>query len=427
VDEIIQFFNGKHDEILKQLEADMLASAEALQFEKAAELRDKRNAVLKLSERQKLDSGYGDDMDIIAFARAHNEAMVQVFFLRSGKMTGREQYMLEGVQDQTREEVITDFVKQFYGETTFIPKELVLQTALTEPDIVLEWLSGLKGRRVNATVPQRGEKKRLVDLAAKNAVIALEQRGDTIKREKEKTVGALEELRQAMGLDFSLERIEAYDISNTQGFESVGSMVVFEGGKPKRSDYRKFKIKGISGPDDYASMEEVITRRFLRYQKETEQLAQGARLDARFNKLPDILFIDGGKGQVSAAQDALRAVAITVPVCGMIKDDRHRTRGLVYEGQEITFSTHSEGFKLITRIQDEVHRFAIEYHRTLRSNAQIHSVLNDIEGIGPTRRKALLRHFGSIDAIRAAEPEALASVPGMNKKTAEAVYLFFRS
>ncbi|MDR3239462.1 MAG: excinuclease ABC subunit UvrC, partial [Clostridiales bacterium] len=395
VEEVIHFLSGKHEEILKRLEADMREFAANLEFERAAEARDKLNALRVLSEKQKIDSGSGDDQDVIAFARAHDEALVQVFFIRGGKMIGREHFMLNRVRDLSRQEVMTEFVKQFYGEAAFIPKELILEADILEKEPILKWLSALKGQNVIVTVPQKGEKRGLVQMAAKNAIVTLEQFGEHIKREKARTEGALREIQNALGLPSTLDRIEAYDISNIQGFESVGSMVVFEQGKPKNSDYRKFKIKTVRGADDTASMEEVVSRRFTRYQQELEagKGEEGRGGEGKFSKPPDILFMDGGKGQIHAAEKVLKKMGIEIPVCGMIKDDRHRTRGLLFQEREAALPP--EAFKLVTRIQDEVHRFAIEYHRKLRSDAQTRSILDDIEGIGPARRKELMKHFKS--------------------------------
>ena len=416
VEEIQQFLNGKHDAVRGRLNEEMQAASENLEFERAAELRDKLNALEILLEKQKAETASGEDADVIAFARAHDEALFQVFFIRGGKMIGREHFMVNRVEELTRQEVMTAFVKQFYAEAAFIPRELILETDIDEKETIAQWLSAIKGVNVAINKALRGEKKELVELAAKNAILTLEQFGEHMKREKARTDGAIEEIKQALGLTAAIARIEAYDISNTQGFESVGSMVVFEHGKPKNSDYRKFKIKGVIGPDDYASMEEVITRRFNRY----------AAGDDKFAKLPDILFIDGGRGQVHAAEKSMAALNIQIPVCGMVKDDKHRTRGLFFNDSEILLPTASEGFKLITRIQDEVHRFAIEYHRKLRADTQIHSLLDDISGIGPARRKALMKNFRSIENIKKAELSELEQTEGMNKKAAQAVYSYFR-
>ncbi len=421
ISEVIDFLNNKHDEIIKNLENEMNRASENLEFEKAAELRDKVIAIKKMRERQVIENMSMEDRDVIAFARADNEALVQIFFIRAGKMTGREYFHLNNVSGISRSEIMTNFVKRFYGGMPFIPKELVLQEQLEDEEAILGWLSHIKGQKVTVTYPQKGEKFRLVELAAKNAIITLEQFGEEIKREKRRTLGALEEIKNALNIGFDLDRIESYDISNTQGVDSVGSMVVFEYGKPKKSDYRKFKIKTVFGADDYASMEEVITRRFLRYVDETNEENQ----NGKFNKLPSMIFLDGGKGQINVVESVLDKLNINVPVCGMVKDDKHRTRGLIYRNKEIIFDTHSEGFKLITRIQDEVHRFAIEYHRKLHQKNQIKSILEDIDGVGKARRMALMKHFGSIENIRRASIDDLKEVEGITEKTAISIFDFF--
>lgn len=423
IDSVIGFLNGKHSQIIKQLENEMSELSKNMEFEKAADIRDKIFAIKKLDEKQVLEGMSMEDRDFIAFARAHGEAVFQVFFIRNGKMTGREHFMINDTDDMTRSELMTDFVKQFYSGTPYIPKEIILQEDISDKDTIIKWLSQTKEQKVNIIVPKKGEKLRLLELAAKNAILTLEQFGEQIKREKRKTIGALNEIKEALNADFELNRIESFDVSNIQGFESVASMVVFEYGKPKRSDYRKFKIKSVLGPDDYGSMEEVITRRFLRYKNE---IKNNTGEEGKFNKLPDIIFMDGGKGQIHAAEKSIKNLDLNIPVCGMIKDDRHRTKGLIYNDNEIYLPNNSEGFKLITRIQDEVHRFAIEYHRKLREKKQIKSILDDIEGIGETRRKALIKHFGDIEKIKRAEIEELKNVDTMNIKSAEAVYNFFR-
>lgn len=425
IEGVIDFLNGKHTEIIKNLEKQMAEASENLEFEKAAELRDKIISIKKLMERQIIENMSADDRDVIAFARADDETLVQVFFIRGGKMTGREHFLLNNAGGVSRSELITDFVKRFYGGTSFIPKEIVLQERLCDEEDILKWLSFIKGQKVFAAYPKKGEKLRLIELAAKNAIITLEQFGEEMQREKKKTFGALEEIKNALGVDFELNRIESYDISNTQGVDSVGSMVVFEYGRPKRSDYRKFKIKTVFGADDYASMNEVISRRFLRYIKENDENDDNF-MKGKFNKLPDMIFLDGGKGQINTVNSALSELNISVPVCGMVKDDKHRTRGLIYNNREILFDSHSEGFKLITRIQDEVHRFAIEYHRKLHRKNQIKSVLDDINGIGKIRKKALIKHFGSIEKIRYASLEEIKSVESMTEASAQAVFDYFK-
>ena len=424
IGEILDFLGGKTENVVKSLTSKMLKYSAEMEFEKAAEVRDTIESIKILNQKQIIENLHIDDRDVIGFARGIRECIMQIFFIRGGKITGREHFMLEECEGVEDKELMTQFVQQFYSGTPFIPKEVILQCEIDDFDLISQWLSEQKGQRVNVLVPQKGERKSLVLMAQNNAKIVLDKFGAEIRREHNRTKGALEEIQKALNIDFELNRIESYDISNTQGFESVASMVVFENGLPKRSDYRKFKIKTIIGPDDYGSMEEVITRRFTRYINETSGDENVKK--AGFDKKPDMIFLDGGKGQISAVQKALTNLNLYVPVCGMVKDDRHRTRALMYNGEEIELPYTSEGFKLLTRMQDEVHRFAIEYHRKLREKKQVHSILDDISGIGSVRRKALMKHFGDINAIRRAEVEELQQVDGMNIKSAEAVYNFFR-
>lgn len=424
IGEILDFLSGKTENVVKSLTSKMLKYSAEMEFEKAAEVRDTIESIKILNQKQIIENLHIDDRDVIGFARGIRECIMQIFFIRGGKITGREHFMLEECEGVEDKELMTQFVQQFYSGTPFIPKEVILQCEIDDFDLISQWLSEQKGQRVNVLVPQKGERKSLVLMAQNNAKIVLDKFGAEIRREHKRTKGALEEIQKALDIDFELNRIESYDISNTQGFESVASMVVFENGLPKRSDYRKFKIKTIIGSDDYGSMEEVITRRFTRYINETSGDENVKK--AGFDKKPDMIFLDGGKGQISAVQKALTNLNLYVPVCGMVKDDRHRTRALMYNGEEIELPYTSEGFKLLTRIQDEVHRFAIEYHRKLREKKQVHSILDDIPGIGSVRRKALMKHFGDINAIRRAEVEELQQVDGMNIKSAEAVYNFFR-
>ncbi len=415
IEEVEHFLSGKQDNVIKHLTEKMNEYSENMQFEEAAEERDKIYAIKALQEKQKTENTSQTDQDIVALARGGEEALVQVFFVRSGKMLGREHFMLSCDQWQTNEDILAQFIKQFYGETTFIPREIIIENEIGDRELIEKWLTQVKGSGVQLTVPKKGEKVRLVQLASKNAQVMLTQFGEKLKKDKERTEGAIEELKMALNCDFDLNRIEAYDISNTSGVLSVGTMVVFEGGRKKPSDYRKFRIRGVLGPNDYASMEEVIIRRFMRYKNEEE----------KFIKLPDCIFVDGGQGHISAVEKALNTLSISIPVCGMVKDDNHRTRGLIYNGREIYFSNQREAFNLIIRIQDEVHRFAITYHRKLRESNQIKSVLDDIKGIGEARRKALINHFGDIDKIKEADFDSLLQVKGMNKKAAEAVINFF--
>lgn len=422
IDGAVDILNGKTKDILKDLSERMQKASDELEFEQAAELRDLIGAVKKLSERQIIENMTDNNRDVIAFVRQNEDVVFQVFFIRGGIITGRESFMPECMPDTDDTELMTDFVKQFYSGTPYVPKEIILQCDIDDFELISSWLSQIKGQRVNILVPQKGERHNLVHLARENAKVVMERTGDRLKREYKQTLGALEEIKQLLGLEHDLERIESYDISNTQGFQNVGAMVVFEQGKPKRSDYRKFKIKSVIGADDYASMDEVITRRFTRYVNENS----GESKKTGFDKLPDAIFTDGGKGQINAVQTALDRLGVNVLVCGMVKDDNHRTRGLIYNDREYIMSPHSEAFKLITRIQDEVHRFAIEYHRKLRAQKQIHSILEDIPGVGDKRRKALMAYFGDINAIKAADLEELEKPEGMNKKAAKQVYDFFR-
>ena len=421
VDEVLAVLEGKYDYIIKYLEELMYDASEKMDFEKAASYRDRIAGVKKIMEKQKITNSGAGDSDVIAFSRAMDEALVQVFFIRGGKLSGREHFLINAPDYIDRSGIMTQFVKQFYSGTAYIPKELILEEELVpeEEGAILELLESMRGSKVTITVPKKGEKHKMVELAAGNAAITFERIGERIKKEQRQTTGALQEIKEILGLEEIPYRIESYDISNTQGFESVGSMVVFENGKSKNSDYRKFRIKTVIGANDFASMEEVITRRLSHYAKEKNE-------NESFARLPDLIMVDGGKTQIAAALNAMDNVGIYVPVCGMVKDDRHRTRGLLYNDEEKEIKPNSEGFKLITRIQDEVHRFAIEYHRKLRSERQVHSVLDDIEGIGPKRRKALMKRFGDIEAIKNAEVDELLEAEGMTIKAAESVYAFFR-
>ena len=420
IDGVLDFLNGDYKKLVKELEEKMQAAAEELRFEDAGQYRDLIQSIQKIGERQKITGSSGEDKDVIALACDEEDAVVQVFFIRDGKMIGRDHFYLRIAADADRSQVLLSFVKQFYAGTPFVPKELMLQEEVEEIQVLEEWLSGKRGQRVHIRVPKKGTKEKLVELAARNAQMVLSQDREKLKREEGRTIGAMKEIASLLGLE-QIVRVESYDISNISGFESVGSMVVYEKGKPKRNDYRKFKIKTVKGPDDYASMEEVLTRRFRRGLAEQESGEE----EGGFNRFPDLILMDGGKGQVHIAQQVLRELNLDIPVCGMVKDDSHRTRGLYYNDREISISHSSEGFKLVTRIQDEVHRFAIEYHRLLRSKGQIHSILDDIEGIGPARRKALMKQFRSLEAIRDAGVEELKNTPSMNEKAARQVYDFF--
>lgn len=426
---VIDFLNGNYTEVLKDLEEKMMRASEAMEYEEAITYRELMNSVKQMSQKQKItDSNVGDDKDVIALAVDGEDGIIQVFFVRGGKLIGREHFHMNIPSGESKNQIIGSFIKQFYGGTPFIPKELMLQAELEDKEVIEEWLSTKKGNKVRIHVPKKGTKEKLVELAEKNAALVLSQDKERIKREEGRTIGAMKEIASWLELP-GIERIEAFDISNTNGFESVGSMIVYEKGKPKNSDYRKFKIKTVKGPDDYASMEEVLTRRFTHGMNEKVQL-QDKEIEERFGsftKFPDLIMMDGGRGQVNVALKVLDNLHLDIPVCGMVKDDHHRTRGLYYNNVEIPIDTHSEGFRLITRIQDEAHRFAIEYHRSLRSKEQVHSILDDIPGIGPARRKALMRTFQSIEAIREADVESLSQAPSMNRGAAEQVYRFFHS
>ena len=425
----LEFLNGNYSPILKDLEEKMKKAAEAMEFEDAARYRDLLSSVRQVSQKQKITEGVGEDKDILALYQDETEAVVQVFFVRDGKLIGREHYYMTHVPENNKPAILQDFVKQFYAGTPFIPRELMLQYEIEDAELIEKWLSERKGSRVYLKVPKIGSKEKLVELAAQNAKLVLSQDREKLKREEGRTIGAVKEISDLLQLPLTgTARMEAYDISNINGFENVGSMVVYEKGKPKRSDYRKFKIKSVSGPDDYACMREVLTRRFRHGMEESKELEE-QEMDQEygsFTKFPDLILMDGGRGQVNIALKVLDELRLDIPVCGMVKDDNHRTRGLYYNNVEIPIDRHSEGFKLVTRIQDEAHRFAIEYHRSLRSKAQVHSILDDIEGIGPARRKALMRRFKSLEAVRDASLEELESTEGMNKRAAESVYTYFR-
>ena len=424
--EAMDFLGGHYEPLLKSLEDKMYDASEKMEFEKAIEYRELLNSVKQIAQKQKITSSGREDRDIVAMARDMEDVVVQVFFIREGKMIGRDHFHIQAGMAESRGEILDGFVKQFYAGTPFIPREVWLQYPIEEEEIICQWLSQKKGQKVKIVVPKKGEKERLVELAARNADLILTQDREKVKREELRTIGAIDQVGQWIGIG-GIRRVEAYDISNTSGVESVGSMVVYEDGKPKRSDYRKFKIRTVQGPNDYASMEEVLTRRFSHGIQESKDLQEEGKdiSYGSFTRFPDLIMMDGGRGQVNIALSVLERLGLSIPVCGMVKDDNHRTRGLYYNNVEIPIDRHSEGFRLITRIQDEAHRFAIEYHRSLRGKDQVKSILDDIEGIGPARRKALMRYFKDIDAIRNASAEDLEQVPQMNRKAAEAVYLFF--
>jgi len=444
----VEFLEGDYKPVLRDLKDRMEAASESLAFEEAIRYRDLIESVKSLAQKQKIEDMDQEDKDIVALYKDETDAVVQVFFIRGGRMVGREHYYMNQVESEAEESILTSFVKQFYAGTPFIPREIMLPIESSEAELIEQWLTEKKGARVYLRCPKKGQKEKLVELAAHNAKLVLTQDKEKIRREEGRTIGAVRELEKLIGLE-GLERMESYDISNISGYENVGSMVVYEKGKPKRSDYRKFKIKTVQGPDDYASMREVLTRRFTHGLKEREELQSdraslhqpgesadrltvgpeetgGTTSKGHFDRFPDIILMDGGRGQVNIALEVLDELGLEIPVCGMVKDDNHRTRGLYVNNVEIPIAHDSEAFHLLTRIQDEVHRFAIEYHRQLRTKEQTHSVLDDIPGIGPKRRLALMRAFSSIEEIRNADIDRLMSRAGLPKDAAEKVHRFFR-
>ncbi len=419
-DGALRFLQGDTKDIKNDLNRKMLDASERMEFEEAAIYRDQLASIERVTERQKITSGEQKDRDILALARSGDEAVMQVFFIRDGKLLGREHYYLTGVESEAEEDVISSFIKQMYSGTPYLPDEIMTETEFSDSESILEWLSEKKGRKVRSIVPKRGTKEKLIELAQKNAKLVLEKDAEKLKRERERTIGAMEEIESLLGMEGRLSRVESYDISHINGFETVGSMIVFEDGKAKKNDYRKFRIRSVSGPDDYGSMEEMLTRRFEHAKRE------GLSDSDSFRHLPDIIFMDGGRGQVHICEEVLDRLQIDVPVCGMVKDDHHRTRGLYFHDEEVPIDTHGEGFHLITRIQDETHRFAIEYHKLIRGKSQTKSILDDIPGIGPKRRQALIKAFDSLEDIKNATEEELSSVPGMDLKSAHSVMEFFK-
>ena len=420
IDEVVRFLNGNYDPILKELEEKMLDASENLEFEKAIEYRELLESVQKIAQKQKITDTAGDDRDIIAMASEGEDAVVQVFFIRGGRLIGRDHFYLKIAENDTKSEILSSFIKQFYAGTPYIPAELMLPEEIEDQEIIEEWLTTRREHKVRLRIPKKGTKEKLVELAQKNAQMVLKNDKERLKREEGRTIGAVKELEKILGLT-GIIRMEAYDISNTNGFDSVGSMVVYEHGKPKRNDYRKFKIKSVQGPDDYASMNEVLTRRFEHGLRERQDESE----TGGFQAFPDLIMMDGGRGQVNIALEVLEKLNLHIPVCGMVKDDNHRTRGLYFNNVELPIDRNSECFRLITRIQDEAHRFAITFHRQLRSKGQVHSILDDIPGVGPARRKDLMRSFENIEAIRNATVDDLKELPSMNEKSAQEVYKFF--
>lgn len=464
----LDFLNGNYGPIQRELREKMQAASENMQFEEAIKYRDLLESVINVSQKQKIEDSAQGDKDIIAIARDDRDAVVQVFFIRAGRMVGREHFYMTHTEDEKTPDIITSFIKQFYAGTPFIPREIMLPEINEEQSVIESWLTEKKGSRVYLRIPKIGQKEKLVELAAKNAALILSQDKEKIKREEGRTIGAVKEIEELLSLE-KIVRMEAFDISNISGFENVGSMVVYEKGKPKRSDYRKFKIKTVAGPDDYACMREVLTRRFMhgleeRQRQQAEQQSEEMQMQqktpqseeqqkqqerqqleerqhrsenreqeefinengGKFDRFPDLLLMDGGRGQVNIALDVLNELHLDIPVCGMVKDDNHRTRGLYYHNKEIAIDRYSEAFKLITRIQDEAHRFAIEYHRSLRTKDQVHSVLDDIPGIGPARRRSLMKAFSSLEELKQATVEELMDKAGLPRNAAEKVYEFFQ-
>ncbi len=423
VEQAVKFLNGSYDDVLDMLKKKMYEASADMEYESAAEYRDLLNSVKAVAQKQKITSDEGLDRDIIAYEADGNEAVVQVFFIRGGKMLGREHFFVN-VRLEEGADLLSSFMKQYYSGTPFVPKEILVSEDLRDRELLEEYLAERRGNKVSILIPKKGQKEKMVELAKKNAKMVLEVDRDKVKREEARTIGAMRDIFELLGIESKNDyRIEAYDISNTAGFQSVGSMIVYENGKPKRNDYRKFKIKTIEGPNDYGSMHEVLTRRFMHglAEKNEEQALR------KFSRFPDLIMMDGGLGQVNIALQVLDELHISIPVCGMVKDDRHRTRALIYQETELPIDTHSESFRLITRIQDEAHRFAIEYHKSLRGKAQIHSILEEIGGIGPARRKALMKYFEDITKISTASVEELEKVPSMNRAAAESVYHFFEN
>lgn len=413
-DRVLKFLQGDTREIVGELTEKMNQASGEMQFEEAARYRDLIQSIRQVTEKQKITAEDNEDRDIVAMARGGNEAVVQVFFIRGGKLIGREHYYLTGVEEEENASVLSAFIKQMYSGTPYIPREIWTEEEVEDAEAIREWLSAKRERKVYFRVPKRGQKERLLELAKRNAYMVLTKDAEKLKAERARTIGAMEEIQSLLGIE-GLVRVESYDISNINGFETVGSMVVFENGKAKKNDYRKFRIRTVSGPDDYGAMEEMLTRRFEHSKREGL-----SELDS-FRHLPDIIFMDGGKGQVNVAERVLAKLELSLPVCGMVKDDHHRTRGLYFQNREIPIDTHGQGFRLITRIQDETHRFAIEYHKLIRSKTQVHSILDDIPTIGTARRKALMRYFESLEQIKNASVEELKAVPGMNERSAKEV------
>lgn len=426
VEQAIDFLNGNYKPVMKELENEMKKAAERYQFEEAAEYRDILQSIQHVTAKQRITNSDAQDRDVIAIAMQESEAVVSVFFVREGKILGREHFHMSGTQHEAESSIMTAFLKQYYTGTPYIPRQLIVETEVEEKELLENWLSEKRQQRVYIQTPQKGNKYRLIELAKENAEMVLRQDIEKIKREEQRTIGAAKEIAKLLNLE-KAERMEAFDISNISGTNAVASMVVFENGKPKRSDYRKFRLRSVHGPDDYKSMEEVLTRRFLHGKEEQQKLDKNeiTKELAGFHRFPDVIMMDGGKGQVNVACKVLSNLNLDIPVCGMVKDDNHRTRGLYYNNKQIPFSEKNEAFDLITRMQDEAHRFAIEYHKQLRSKTQIKSVLDDIPGVGPTRRKALMKEFKDIQIIRNADIDQLMQAEGITERVAKEIYHYF--
>lgn len=440
INQALDFLGGNHKPLIKEYQEKMEKASQELDFEHAGEYRDIIKSLKAVAQKQKITAYDLENRDIIAIAIDKKDAVVQLFFVRDGKIIGREHYFLTVAPDDSRSEILGSFINQYYGGTPYIPKELMLQEEPEGKELIEQWLTQKIGqssgqqsnRKVKIIVPKVGQKEKLVDLAYQNAKLTLKQDRDKLIRENQRTLGAVKEIGKLINVP-DIVRMEAYDISNISGFLSVGSMVVFEDGKAKKNDYRKFRLRTVEGPNDYASMYEVLTRRFshgIEERRENEEIRRRqpenlAKVPVRFARFPDVILMDGGKGQVHIAEQVLKELKLDIPVCGMVKDDRHRTRGIFYHDCEIPIDTHGEGFKLVTRIQDEAHRFAIDYHKSLRSKNQVHSVLDDIKGVGPSRRKALMKHYSSIEDIKKAEVDELLKVDTINQGIAQNIYDFF--
>lgn len=422
VEEVLSFLSSSDNKLIDKLHEKMMDYSRNLDYENAADIRDRIKNLEYLKERQLIsDPEARDDKDIIALAKGIDEVLIQIFFFRNGKIIGREHYMIKDYYNDSYEEIFSSFLKQFYIGASYIPKEIIIEEKPMDIKVLEDWLSEKRGNKVTITVPVKGDKKELVRMVKRNALDMIEKYGDKYKKRAESNRLALEEIKDLIGLSRRPRRIEAYDISNISGVESVGSMVVFEDGDAKKSDYRKFRIKSVIGPDDYSSLKEVIERRFRRGVEEKKE-----DKNSSFSNFPDLIMMDGGKGQVNAAKEILDKLKLNIEICGLVKDDFHRTRGIIYSNEEFNVDLNSRAYKMIYKIQEEAHRFAINYHRNLRSKTMFKSELDDIKLIGPKRKENLLKHFKSIDKIKKASIQELMEVESMNEKSAESLYEHFR-